>query len=228
MPTNHLYYPTANSVEREHYVLTLTVCIPVTRPRSLGKDRGYMGHSRIMGTDEDSMTELCTRIWWDITEWWASSWYGAVMLQPTHMWSLRFIHLFRGCSQHEATAGFITQCTVYLTKQVTKKNAYFLLTFRQYVILQWGFTKVYHPNVQSKWEKETIKGALQWFTHIKLRDLQKIKTALTQYFILTMYQMSICSVKGVARSNTPTENCYPTLQLPLALHSILAFICLLF
>ncbi len=35
--------------------------------------------------------------------------------------------------------------------------------------------------------------------------------------ILTIYQMTLCNVKGVARSDEPTEDHHPTLQFPSAM-----------
>ncbi len=41
-------------------------------------------------------------------------------------------------------------------------------------------------------------------------------------FILTMDQMTMCNVKGVAWSDKPTENYHPVLQFPFAAQSVLA------
>lgn len=67
------------------------------KPQAKLSGERYIGHSRIMGTDKGSMTEMCIGIRWDKAEWQATSGCGVTMLIPSHMWSLRFIHLFRGC-----------------------------------------------------------------------------------------------------------------------------------
>lgn len=41
--------------------------------------------------------------------------------------------------------------------------------------------------------------------------------------MLTMDQIPVCSVRGVARRNKPAENCHPNLPLLTALQSILAY-----
>ena len=50
-----------------------------------------------------------------------------------------------------------------------------------------------------------------------------LKAALINIFILTVDQMTMCNVKGVACSDEPTENYHSNLQFPPALQTVLAF-----
>lgn len=91
-----------------------------------GKTGGCTGHCRIVGKDEDSRTEPYIRMWWHKSR---MTRYRAMTLQPTNMWSLRFIHLFRGCSQREATAWFTRAivCSIHASDKTNDKRVIIFL-----------------------------------------------------------------------------------------------------
>lgn len=49
-----------------------------------------------------------------------------------------------------------------------------------------------------------VDGSVAYKSHVKFK-------AAIDNFMITMYQMIVCNVRGVTRSHVPTENYHPTL-----------------